>query len=227
MDRKFLFLTVILLVMMFTNVFANMLIIQLVANNSDITSRYELLKREGNIGIIKRNRLLAFAVLNYGNSVKTIAYHLDVIWEDAKRTVQIYNYKIPAPLFHLGETIRLLKHCYENAITYASEDNFFKLLVRISCNSSFGNIIRAFNLVYGHIYAFGVRLGEHKIDNTLIVYSQHIFERMSLILCRIEANGVYPEDQLDDEQTKALISLYDQLNSTVTAYLQKPGTIIW
>jgi len=139
----------------------------------------------------------------------------------------MYNYEIPAPLFHLGETIRLLKHSYEIAVTYASEDSLFKLLARISCNSSFGDIIRAFNPAYGHIYAFGIKLGEHRIDNTLIVCSHSIFERMSLILCGIQVNGVYPEDQLEGRQIKELISLYDQLNSTVTTYLQKPGTIIW
>jgi len=46
MDRKILILTVILLIIISTNIFANILIIQLIADNSEMASHCERLKRE-------------------------------------------------------------------------------------------------------------------------------------------------------------------------------------
>ena len=226
-DRKILVLTLVSLILISTNIFADVIILHLVEEHSKLDLHSQELKEEQARINNSINVLLALAVTEYGNSVKNISYHLDIIWEDKDKQVWIHNYKVPGPLFHLGETVRLMKHAYEIAVLYASQDQFFEFLTRIACNSYFGEITRAFNLVYGHIYAFGAKLGEHEIDNTLIVYSQYFFEQIALTLNKVKADGTHPKDQLSDTDIKNLNSLYDQLNSTVTTYLKKPGSEIW
>jgi hypothetical protein len=220
------------LAVIFANVFASLFMTILFFRDSLNTISYLMdhtseLTASGLAFNGSKNNLFTFAALEYGTALHNLSHHLTVIWDDKDSYIQIYSYQLPGPLFHLGETIRLLKHAYNIALMYSAQDSFFLNCTRILCNSSFGHIIRAFNLVYGHIYAFGTELGEHEIDNNLIAHSQSIFQRMYQIFNGLVANGVHPRDQLSNDDAQELDHLYSQLNITVTEYLQKPGTIIW
>ncbi|NIP66519.1 hypothetical protein GWN63_00125 [Candidatus Bathyarchaeota archaeon] len=94
------------------------------------------------------------------------------------------------------------------------------------CNSSLGDTIRAFQLVYGHIYAFNIPLGVHEIDTDLLIYSSSLFQKISKILSEVRPNGLPPQDQIGEEELDDLRRSFNKLNEVVSNYLSKPGTLI-
>jgi len=173
------------------------------------------------------NNLMSTVVIEYTNTLNKIDYHLTAMWEDKDRYIWVRNYKVNGALYHLEHVMWLIKHAYWLVKPYSNESEFFQLLSGIMCNNTFGDIISALQLVYGHIYAFNVSLGTHEIDVYLLKSGCETYiPKIYKILSKIEINGLAPRDQLTNEDYNNLQKYFQNLNNIVSDYLQKPGTDI-
>ena len=195
--------------------------------NKQIADLNATLKEIAEMAENETNNFMSTVVIEYTNTLNRISYHLTAMWEDKDRYIWVRNYKVNGALYHLEHVMWLIKHAYWLVKPYSNESEFFQLLSGIMCNNTFGDIISALQLVYGHIYAFNVSLGTHEIDVYLLkggceTYIPKIYK----ILSKIEINGLAPRDQLTNEDYNNLQRYFQNLNNIVSEYLQKPGTDI-
>ncbi len=199
---------------------------KLLDQHNELLLQFEKQSRDYRRRVNETNKVFSAIVIEYNNALRSLHDHLSAIWDDKHKKVQIYNYRIEGKLFHLQESIRLLKHAYRLVKPYAENHTFFNVLSTIMCNSSLGDTIRAFQLVYGHIYAFNIPLGVHEIDTDLLIYSSSLFQKISKILSEVRPNGLPPQDQIGEEELDDLRRSFNKLNEVVSNYLSKPGTLI-
>ncbi len=120
----------------------------------------------------------------------------------------------------------MLKYAYKLVNPYRNHSPLINLLTNIMCNNSFGDVISALQLVYGHIYAFNVTLGTHKIDNDLLIYTKFRLGKIVEFLSVVENNGAPLNMQVTEENYLELSKQFIYLKKTVEEYLSKPGTEI-
>jgi len=195
--------------------------------NKQIADLNATLKEIAEMAENETNNLMSTVVIEYTNTLNKIDYHLTAMWEDKDRYIWVRNYKVNGALYHLEHVMWLIKHAYWLVKPYSNESEFFQLLSGIMCNNTFGDIISALQLVYGHIYAFNVSLGTHEIDVYLLKSGCETYiPKIYKILSKIEINGLAPRDQLTNEDYNNLQRYFQNLNNIVSEYLQKPGTDI-
>jgi len=172
------------------------------------------------------NNLMSMVVLGYVSALNQVSYHLTAIWEDKDKDIWVRNYKVNGALYHLEHIMWLIKHAYWLVKLYSNCSEFFQLLSGIICNNTFGDIISALQLVYGHIYAFNISLGTHQIDVDLLAGCANYIPKICKILSKVEINGIPPRNQISDQDYHNLQLYFQELNRIVSEYLQKPGTDI-
>jgi len=175
---------------------------------------------------IEINNLFSIVAIQYAYTLNKTSYHLTMVWYDKNKDIFVRNYKINGALFHLEQIMHLVEHAYWLVKPYSNSSEFFKLLSEIICNSTFGDMVSALQLVYGHIYAFKVPLGSHKIDTDLLQYSKAYISRIAEILAKIKTNGTAPQEQLTQKEYLDLQQCFKDLNNVVKEYLSKPGAMI-
>ena len=195
--------------------------------NEQIADLNATLKEIAEMAENETNNFMSTVVIEYTSTLNRISYHLTAMWEDKDRYIWVRNYKVNGALYHLEHVMWLIKHAYWLVKPYSNESEFFQLLSGIMCNNTFGDIISALQLVYGHIYAFNVSLGTHEIDVYLLKSGCETYiPKIYKILSKIEINGLAPRDQLTNEDYNNLQKYFQNLNNIVSEYLQKPGTDI-
>lgn len=189
------------------------------ASLNQLISENEKLKNE-------TNNLLSTLIAEYSKTLNKTVYHLTLIWEDKNKDIWVRNYKLNGALFHLEHIMELLKHAYRLVLPYKNNSQFLEALSKIMCNNTLGNIISALQLVYGHIYAFNVRLGSHQIDVNLLVWTKSYISKIVEIVSKVRINGLPPNQQITQDEFTELLSYFGDLKEVIQNYLSKPGTSI-
>jgi hypothetical protein len=180
---------------------------------------YELLKNE-------TNKMLSLLVIQYGNCLQNASQDLDIAWKKRGSEISWYNYKVYAPLFYIRDAIDLIKQAHDIAKLYEANSTLFQTLSRIRHNETWRDIIRGLEFTYGHMYYYGVKLGDHEIDVNLLAWCENCLGKIAKFLSVIKADGTPLEVQIPEETMNELHVQYGRLQDAVDEYLSKPGTEI-